>query len=233
MKRYDFSKWLKISLLTTFLILFPGKNILAQDQNIKFGVFAEPLVSWFASDTKLTQNDGARSGLNFGFTFNKYFSDNYSFSSGLSLMNAGGRLTSTDTVEMFFNNFSTKVAPGDPMVYRIQYMNIPVGLKFESNQIGYITFFTDFGLDAKVVLGGKVDIPSEEIEKESAADEIKSFNLGYHLMAGIAYSLGGNTEMVFGLGFEHNFLDVTDDINDQADDKISHNILRFRIGVNF
>jgi hypothetical protein len=239
MKRSDIPVCLKISLFSIVLLLFAGKNILAQDnsaqqgKNIRFGVFADPLICWFTSDTKETLNDGARAGFNFGFTFNRYFDKNYSFSTGLSLMNAGGRLKGTDSVEMVFNNFTTVVAPGEPMIYRIQYLNIPLGLKFESNQIGYTRFFTDLGLDAKIMLGGKIDIPSEEIEKEAAADELNTFNIGYHLMAGIGYSLGGNTEMVFGLGYENNFLDVTHDINDQATDRIKHNMIRFRIGINF
>jgi opacity protein-like surface antigen len=233
MKHTYLSKYLRISLLLVMLMLIAGKTGIAQEKNIRFGVFADPVIAWFSSDTKETMNDGARPGINFGFTFNKYFDKNYSFSTGLSLLNAGGRLTGTDTVKMVFNNFTTEVAPGEPMIYRIQYLNIPLGLKFESDQIGYTRFFVDLGLDAKVVLSGKVDVPSEDIEKEAAADELNLFNFGYHLMAGIEYSLGGNTEVVLGLGYENNFLDVTNDINDQATDRIKHNILRFRIGLNF
>jgi hypothetical protein len=231
MKSSPLMKYLNISIFASFFLFVSGTGLIAQD--ISFGVFADPVVSWFSSSTKKTENDGSRAGINFGLTFNRYFGKNYSFSTGLSLMHAGGRLTSTDTIEMVFTNFRTKVAPGESMVYRIQYMNIPIGLKFESNQIGYVTFFTDLGLDAKVVVGGKADIPSEDIEKEEAARELNTFNLGYHLMAGIEYSLGGNTSMVFGLGFEHNFLDITSDINNQPSDNINHNIFRFRIGVNF
>jgi hypothetical protein len=42
-------------------------------QKIRFGLFAEPVISWFSTDTKETKNDGSRAGFNFGFTFNKYF----------------------------------------------------------------------------------------------------------------------------------------------------------------
>jgi hypothetical protein len=233
MKRSDMPMYLKISLFSFIILVVTGKNIMAQEKNIRFGVFADPVIAWFSSDTKETKNDGARPGINFGFTFNKYFDKNYSFSTGLSLLNAGGRLTNADTVVMAFNNFNTKVAPGEPMVYRIQYLNIPLGLKFESDQIGYTRFFVDLGLDAKVVLGGKVDVPSKEIEKEAAADELNLFNIGYHMMAGIEYSLGGNTGVILGLGYENNFLDVTNDINSQPTDRIKHNIIRFRIGINF
>ena len=45
--------------------------------------------------------------------------------------------------------------PGNPVVYKIQYLSIPLGLKLQTNQIGYLTFFTDLGLDPKVVIGRK------------------------------------------------------------------------------
>ena len=217
----------------TFLAFFVfGLNGL-KGQNIRFGIFADPVIGWFSSDTRDTRNEGARAGFNFGFTFNRYFSKNYSFSTGISILNTGGRLSNADTVEMVFNNFKTKVSPGGAVTYRIQYINIPLGLKFETNQIGYATFFSDLGIDPKIAIGGKADIPSAGIKDEAAMNEINSFNLGYHIMAGIEYSLGGSTAMVFGLGFEKNFLDVTKDINLQPSDKITHNIIRFRFGVNF
>ena len=221
-----------ILLIVTVIILsISGLNSKAQD--IKFGVFADPVISWFSSDTKVTSNDGARAGFCFGFNLNKYFSTNYSFSTGISLMNAGGRFSNSDTIEMVFNNFNTVVPAGKPVIYRIQYLSVPIGLKFETNQIGYFRFFTDLGVDAKVVIGGKVDIVSAGIDGESAMNELTPFNLAYHITAGIGYSLGGNTELVLGLGFENNFLDITKDINMQPKDRISQNLLRFKFGVNF
>jgi hypothetical protein len=228
-KSMNYFRASSIFILTVFLA---SENLSAQD--IRFGVFADPVISWFSTDTRETRNEGSRAGFNFGFTFNKYFSKNYSFSSGVSLIFAGGRLVNPDsTIQMEFNNFSTEVLKGESVVYRIQYLSIPIGLKFESNQIGYLTIFADVGMDPKVVVGGKADIPSAGISGESAIKELNSFNLSYHIMAGIEYSLGGTTALVFGLGFENNFLDVTKDLNTQPNDRVSHKILKFRIGFNF
>lgn len=202
-------------------------------QNMRFGIFADPVISWFSSDTRETRNEGARAGFSFGFTFNKYFAHNYSFSTGLNIITAGGRLVSSDTITMEFTNFNTVVAAGKPVLYKIQYLNIPLGLKFETNQIGYVTFFSDIGLDPKIAVGGKADIPSANIKGEKAIDEIRHFNLGYHILGGIDYSLGGTTGIVLGIGFEHNFLDVTKENNTQPRDRISHNLLKFRVGINF
>jgi hypothetical protein len=134
---------------------------------------------------------------------------------------------------MEFTNFTSTVLPGAPVVYKIQYLAVPLGLKLQTNQIGYLTFFTDLGLDPKVVIGGKVDIPSLDISGEKALDELRIFNLSYHIAAGVEYSVGGTTALVFGLNFDNNFLDITKDNGDQPTDKVSHKLFSFRIGVNF
>jgi hypothetical protein len=214
------------------LIIFTGGIINAQ-QKISFGIHADPVISWFSSDIKETSNEGARSGFNFGLNVNKYFTPNYSFSTGISIINCGGTLTSTETTIMEFTNFTSSVPPGDKVVYKIQYLAIPLGLKLQTNQIGYLTYFTDLGLDPKVVIGGKCDIPSLGIKGEKALDELNSFNLSYHITAGVEYSVGGTTALVFGLNFDNNFLDITTDNGNQLKDKIGHKLLSFRIGVIF
>lgn len=213
------------------LILLPASSM--AQQKMSFGIHADPSVSWFTSDIKEMRNDGARPGFDFGLTFNKYFSPNYAFSTGISLMRAGGRLTSSDTTVMEFTRFNSTVLPGNPVVYKIQYLVIPVGLRLQTNQIGYLTFFSDLGLDPKIVIGGKADIPSLNISNEKATKELRIFNLSYHITGGIEYSLGGTTALLFGLNFDNNFLDITKDNGNQPADKISHKILSFRFGVNF
>jgi len=231
MRNQQTAKFTPGFLLSMILFLTAAGNLAAQ--NVRFGLFADPAVTWFASDTKSTVNDGTRAGFGFGLAFNRYFAEKYSFSSGISIQNVGGRLYNTDSIKMTFNNLIVDVAPEEPVVYKIQYINIPVGLKFETNQIGYVTGFADVGIDAKFLIGGKADIPSAGIEKESAKKELNPFNLSYHIMAGIEYGLGGTTSMVFGLGFEHCFIDTTKDINPQPEDKILSNIIKLRIGVKF
>ena len=223
--------------LTTilFFVIFSivHGGIIQAQQKFSFGIHADPVISWFSTDIKEVRNSGARPGFNFGLTFNNYFSSNYSFSTGISIVNAGGRLISSDTTILQFTNFTSTVLPGKPVVYKIQYLAIPIGIKLQTNQIGYITFFTDLGLDPKVVIGGKADIPSLNIRNERAINELRMFNLSYHITAGIEYSIGGTTAMVFGLNFDNNFLDITKDNGNQPVDKVSHKMLSFRIGINF
>jgi hypothetical protein len=229
MKAYKF----RIFLSLVFAVMVIPQNLILAQQTISIGLHADPVISWFASDIKEMKNNGAKPGFNFGINFNKFFTQNYSFSTGISLLNAGGTLINSDTLNLQFTNFNSTVLPGKPVVYKIQYIVIPVGLKLQTNQIGYMTFFSDIGLDPKVVIGGKADIPSLSISDEKATDLLRMFNLSYHITAGIEYSLGGTTALVLGLNFDNNFLDITKDKGYKHADVVTHKMLSFRLGVNF
>jgi hypothetical protein len=220
------------TLYILFLIISPLQLASAQ-QKIGFGIHADPVISWFTTDVRQIRNNGARPGFNFGLTYNKYFAPNYSFTTGINLLSTSGRLISSDTTIIDISNTKSKVLPGNPVVYKIQYLTFPIGLKLQTNQIGYVTFFSDIGLVPKVVINRKLDIASLNISGENGSNEIRLFNLSYHVTAGIEYSLGGTTALVFGLDFDNNFLDITKDTGKKQADKVSQKILSFRFGVNF
>ncbi len=205
-------------------------------QNISIGLHFDPLISWFGTDINEVKNNGARPGINFGLSFYKSFNPNYAFSTGINLVSAAGRLTCSDTTRLEPYNLDDQqitVNPNDAVLYKIQYVEIPLGLKLRTNEIGYLTFFSDVGIDPKIMVGGKMDIPALDIEGEKAMAELKIFNLSYHIIAGIEYGLGGNTAAIFGLGFHNNFLDVTKDNGEQPEDKVTHRMISIRLGINF
>ncbi len=218
-------------ILAFALVQFPA--ILPGQEKIRIGIHAEPVISWFGTDIDAVKNVGARSGFTFGIAVEKPFSPNYSFSTGLNLISAGGRLSARDTTIYGLGDLPVTVEPDVAVVYKIQYLALPLGLKLKTNQIGYMTFFTDVGLDPKFVVSGKVDIPSHDISGEKAPGEIKFFNAGYHIKAGFEYGIGGNTAFVLGLGFENNFLDITEENGAQPKDIVTHRIISFRLGMIF
>ncbi|MFP4488556.1 MAG: porin family protein [Bacteroidales bacterium] len=223
----------------TLLKIIPAALLLclplqrADAQGISFRLYAEPLISWFSSDTEATMNDGARPGFAYGLTFDTYFAPNYAFSTGIGLMNTSGRLNYSDTVTINFKNSQSQLYPGENILYKIQYLTVPLAINMKSNQIGYMTFFANVGMKPKIVIGGKGSIAARNIEKESVMDELKLFNLGYQVTLGTEYSLGGSTAIILGLGYEDNFLDITKDNEGQPDDRIRQYIIRFKLGLNF
>lgn len=233
---------LMAAIIASMLLLSAGLN--AQGSNrlnllgpdLVIGIHADPVISWFGSDNDQVSNNGARSGFSLGITLHRYFGPNYALSTGLNLISAGGRLvTATPTIFDITTGLDPVVPANSAITYKIQYLAVPVGLKLQTNQIGYITFFTDVGLDPKVVVSGKADVG--DLKNQKAPGEVKTFNFGYHIMAGIDYAVGGRTSVVLGLGFENNFADITKDYNEipfnQPVDKIAHRILTIRLGVIF
>ncbi len=223
-------KALKITLMTALIFVSVISNA---QQVISFGIHADPVISWFSTDISTVKNDGARPGFNFGLTFNNYFTKNYSFSTGITLMHTSGRLVSNDTTVLKFTNSTVKVLPGKQVIYKIQYLAVPLGLKLQTNQIGYLTFFTDLGFVPKIAISRRADIPSLNISGENALNELRIINLSYHITGGLEYSLGGSTALVFGIDFDNNFLDITKDEGKKPKDIVSQKILSFRFGVNF
>jgi len=203
---------------------------------IKFGIHFDPLISWFTTQTYDIRNEGAMPGYNFGISYNRYFGPNYSFSSGINIIDAGGRLISNEVTFFELKNFKREIVtvePGEAIVYRIKYLSVPLGLKLQTNETTYGTLFVDIGLDPKIVIGGRADIPSLNIKGDNALLELRSFNLSCHMMAGIEYPIGNGTEVVVGIGFDNNFLDITKENTNQPWDMVSHKLLSFRLGINF
>ena len=203
---------------------------------ISMGIHFDPLISWFSADSYDTRNDGAIPGFSFGVLYNKYFAPNYSFSSGINIINAGGRLYNMEVTNFELKNYSREiitVGPGESITYKISYLSIPLGLKLQTNQTGYGIFFADLGFDPKVVIRGRADIPSLNIKGSNAMPELKIFNLSYHVMAGMEYPLAGSNNFTFGIGFENNLFDTTRDNGDQPWDVVTQKSLSFRIGITF
>ena len=60
----------------------------------------DPLISWFSTNSYDTRNEGVVPGFNFGISHNTYFSPNYSFSTGINIIYAGGRLINSETDQL-------------------------------------------------------------------------------------------------------------------------------------
>jgi hypothetical protein len=203
---------------------------------ISVGIHFDPLISWFSTYSYDNRNDGVVPGFNFGISYNRYFSPNYSFSSGINIVNAGGRLISREITHFELKNYDRvilTVQPGQAITYKITYLAVPLGLKLQTNQIGYGRFFTDIGFDPKIVIGGRANIPSLNIRGGNALPELNTFNLSFHIMGGMEYPLAGNNNLVIGIGFDNNLFDITRDNEDQPSDAVYQKSVSFRIGITF
>lgn len=200
----------------------------ANSQKVKFGLKFDPQFSWFATRSTNIESKGSHFGFDGGLVMDYYFEENYALSFGLSINSTGGGVAAKDSFAIEIDNQDYIVTPGQELELSMQYISIPFGFKFKTREFGNYTVFAQVGLTPQFNIAAKLkdggDIPEGDLNPE-----INLIDLGYHIGAGIHYSLGGNTAIAAGLIFKNGFVDVT------ANDNFSMvlNTLAIRIGIMF
>lgn len=204
-------------------------------QELVFVVHADPVISWMGSNESEYVNEGSKAGYDIGLNVLHFFAENYAVSTGISILSAGGRQSVTEDITMVFNNFTRDVGAGEEIRYNLRYLNIPAGLRLQTNQSGLLTYWTDLGFDMRLLLKSTVDIPSAQIDHENAKTEVYGLNLGWHLGAGIEYEMDIDASIVAGLSYGQDFFDVTKDLEDvyQPEDLSGLRMFRIMLGIKF
>ncbi len=216
-----------LKILLCFILL--ATPHLSVSQELKFSVFADPQLAWIKPEVRTIESDGLRIGFDVGLEMDNFFSDNYAFSTGISLNSIGGKLKFNEPATIKFESNSEIINPGDVVIYKLQYLNIPIGMKFTTREIGYSTIYAKLGLGAHFNIKSNANINSIGINNESLKDEIEFFNLSYHFGTGIQYSLGRQTSVIAGFEYRHRYMDILS----KRDFKAVLNSLSIRLGLLF
>ncbi len=215
--------------LVIVLLLLNITVVKAQKESRRFSIFADPQVSWMTSDTKKFKPDGSIMGFNIGFAYDKYFADRYAITTGLSINNLGGSLKYNVAGKIETVDSTYDIDPGMTVKLKSQYVTIPLGLKFRTNEIGYFTFTAQVGLAGHVRLKGVVWEDTHNIDKETATKEFAIGYASYFLGAGAEYSLGGSSSIQFGVIYSNG---ITQTFKTTFG-KVSYGSLSLRVGVVF
>lgn len=222
-KNYEMKTRLSI-IAVAFLIV--SNHVKAQ---FSFGVFADPQLSWFSSDTKKYDPNGPVASLNVGFSADKYFAKRYAFSTGLSINSIGGNIRFSESFKLETRDSSYQVAAGSNIKFKAQYITVPVGFKFRTNQIGYSTYYANIGLKGNFRLKGFAWEEKNNVERETASDNFVLAFVSYYIGAGMEYSLGDESALQVGASFTSGlskFLDLDNGV-------ITSQCISLRIGVVF
>ena len=204
-----------------------------QDKSIRFSLVGSPHISWLKSDLKSNEPGGIFLGYYAGVEFDYFFEKNYGFSTGISLENTGGSLVYTEEQVFHFDIGADTMAPGTKMTYQLRYIDIPLGLKFTSGEIGYTTIFADVGLNVHANIKATATATDNNYKKEPISDEIGLINLGYHVEGGILYSFGNNLSLIVGIEYRNTFLDLTTDLGSKTADNSYINQVGLKLGLAF
>ncbi|MFW5821566.1 MAG: porin family protein [Bacteroidota bacterium] len=193
--------------ILSIILVFAG--IVSEAQGIRFSFMANPQLTWFSGTDENYQANGSFPGINIGLELDAFFTENYAFSTGISLNNIRGGAIYDDILVYRLGETDKILEPGSRMTYGLQYITVPLGLKFKTIEIGYSTYWLNTGLSPMFLIRSRVSDETDTFSKTDFIDETRFYNMNYFIEGGIEYSLGGNTAFIAGIGYHSGFFDVT------------------------
>lgn len=212
-----------------FILLVMALPQLNAQEGVRFGIKADPQLSWFTVGGDVFSQEAGRLGIDIGLVVDKYFSENYAFSSGLSIHITGSNVRLNDTVQYNLNLQQETIPADEVLTYKIQYLSLPLALKLKTREFGYLTYYGQVGVTPEINIKAFIDSDFNDINDLDATEEINGFQLSYHIGGGVEYGLGGSTAIAVGLYYHNGFTDVTEN----EEDKATLNIVKLRMAVMF
>ncbi|MAW83429.1 MAG: hypothetical protein CL832_03190 [Crocinitomicaceae bacterium] len=216
-------------------------------RKFRFGLYGQGSLGWVTPEQKKVYSRGSLGfGYGWGFDLEFNFNKNTSLRSGLNISTYKAGLNYYDSElnenldETYFSldqneNFRSwdiHEFPPDSVLYQlysrnytINYVNIPVILKFKTNEIGYFTYFGEFGGTLGFKTNASVDdkikpfrydtsnsnfsniLPNQN-QKFTITDinldkGTQTVRLGINMGIGAEYNLSGNTALIFQLNWNY------------------------------
>jgi len=189
------------------------------------GILFTPLVSWYsvintpgAPNKSTASNSGASFGFSIGPTFNKMFSPNYGIEIDPEYSLTGGNITHSFTSNGVPNSINYQL--------HLQYIQVPIAFKFETNFVGYMKYFLRIGGSPQLSVGNRADVDTTiggyshgTVNDVLVRDKIMPINLALFIGAGLEYYLSGNTSLLIGINYESGVVNVWRDTNDNLNIK--------------
>ncbi|MEA1878990.1 MAG: hypothetical protein U9N86_19265 [Bacteroidota bacterium] len=221
--------------LIMFLFLGIMTSVSAQykDGPLRLTISGVSNLSWLFSDYPDNIPGSVRAGGAAEFHIDYFFEPNFAFSSGICWSLSGGNMIYSKPTPMSFGTGIYNLPAGTELTYRLQFVEIPLGLKLISREIGYSTFFTDFGIDPMLRIRATGDTSDGIHEKDQIIEEVSLFNVAYHSELGVSYSLGNNTSVVLAFFYKNTFLDFTTDNLNKPHDTSRINLAGIKLGFGF
>ncbi len=185
------------------------------------GFKVSPNVSWMQPQDRHFLTDGPVIRFGFGFTADIFFAPNYAIGTGVNVMRNGGSLSYLELERIGSADFIFRRNRD----YSSQYVEVPFTFKLRTNEIGYITYWAQFGFGAGVNIGSRGDDSKNYLyeqaleegtltwvtsnretvfdENSDLSDGIRLFRASMIFGAGIEYNLSGSTSVLVGLTFNN------------------------------
>ena len=222
---------MKRFLRTIIILIMVMASIPSQGQGkLRFNVHFDPQIAWLSSsDHDAINPDGSILHLQAGIQMDYFFQENYAFVLGFGISNMGGRLIYGEGTDYVQNDEPVSILPGQEVKMNLQYLDIPLGLKLKTEELGYATIFLQLGFNTMFRLSSHISSKDGELDKDHVEDSINLFSLGYHVGAGIEYRLGGNTAVIAGIRWTDGLINISE--HDGAN--LTTNAISLHLGILF
>jgi len=256
--------------LSIILFLVLATSVIAQEgekqPKFRFGLKVAPSVAWLGPDkTKFNdldvENGGAKLKFGYGLITEFVLAKNYSFLTGVEVTYLGGGINYNTA-----NNVNYKLNDSTALFlksreYKQQYITIPLALKLKTNEIGYMTYFGQIGVDASFKIKGRANdagtlfspdstgaFTVQGIDhSESDVDILKQINLfriALNVGIGAEWNIAGNTSLLFAVNYNNGFTNffynknkdantLVDKTGQKLEQKASSNYVALTVGVLF
>lgn len=217
----------------------PGTSLKPDFKTARFGFRVSPNYNWVKIMEGRMSNNGGALGFSYGVMgdFNIGGNPSYWLSTELIVTSLPGKIMALDTL------YNTSALPsGAPFTdvefdYRLQYIQIPIGLKLKTEEIGNLSYWVQFGVSPALLLQNKVTTSSKEQLYKSGEnshspnkksndpldfegvtnnntttgkfiDNVSPLRISMVIGAGVEFKISGKTSAIAGLRFDNGFTDM-------------------------
>ncbi len=230
------------NLLLTLLSFGVFLGAMAQDdpavgpkmrKKFKIGFNLSPAVDFFQPNTEGVDLDKARAKFGYGMMAEYAFTNNYAIGFGLEHKMAGASLDfGADADARYIDQSDKNEYRLLTRLWRYDYVNLPITLKLMTNEIGYFTYFGQFGVDLSVLVSSKARDERQLVTDTSTVDGVVSevfgdagktpdflgrynqtmfVNVKLRIGAGFEWNFSGNTSLVVSASYHNGFIDLMKD----------------------
>jgi opacity protein-like surface antigen len=247
----------KLALLSLWALGMMSLNTNAQSkteqifEKYRFGIFVGPTFNAYkptaTTDNKYTiTKEGGNVGFTFGINAELNLNERYTVFSGLGLDWRGGKVKATHDSTAVTAEYLRSTS----VVYKHQYLTIPIGIKMKAAEFDKIKIFAQTGLDLGLLLSQKgsytailsdsANTVSKSPEKQKLKDYAQAVpvNLGWSIGVGAEYELSEKNSVYGAIIYRNGFTDATTPKSNIknfkfSDGNIRSNSIAIRIGYYF
>ncbi len=221
------------------------------ETEFKFGLKGAANIGFTVPGTKSIKANGTKMGFAYGVMGDFYFNPNYALSTELLISQINTKLQLNNLPQRFVEDKDSTVVNDLEYTYNLQYVEIPLSMKFRTKEIGNITYWGNFGFSPSILLTAKATIEGnipqvikdldpvgygvndnegDAFTTDNFEDKVFLFRFPLIVGGGIEYKMAGSTSLYGGLRYANSFTDI---LVKEKDANAKNNYVSINVGVFF